>query len=194
MTSRREECLGDVPLRREIITVSGQSYVSRLPKYWRPTPLSARRGDCVPPAFVGGGRTHSPGGEGGGGSIFWKTRDIGLPSYSNNLFTFPWCRLHNIISSVAGMRKIVSLARDFATRREAFRIEHHTITLCKGLKVWRSVGDPDPHKMSRIPNTGLAATWRLLSWHAQMVFKFLACLVLEKNQYEVFACFFENTY
>jgi hypothetical protein len=40
---------------------------------------------CVPPAFVGG-RTHSPGGEGGGGSIFWKTRDIGLPSYSNNLF------------------------------------------------------------------------------------------------------------
>jgi hypothetical protein len=45
-------------------------------------------GECVlcTPAFVGGGRTHSPGGEGdGGGSIFWKTRDIGLPSYSNNL-------------------------------------------------------------------------------------------------------------
>ncbi len=33
------------------------------------------------------GRTHSPGGEGGGGSIFWKTRDIGLASYSNNLST-----------------------------------------------------------------------------------------------------------
>jgi hypothetical protein len=32
------------------------------------------------------GGTHSPGGEGdGGGSIFWKTREIGLPSYSNNL-------------------------------------------------------------------------------------------------------------
>jgi hypothetical protein len=31
--------------------------------------------------------THSPGGEGGGGSIFWKTRDIGLASYSNNLYT-----------------------------------------------------------------------------------------------------------
>jgi hypothetical protein len=30
---------------------------------------------------------HSPGGEGDGGSIFWKTRDIGLPSYSNNLST-----------------------------------------------------------------------------------------------------------
>jgi hypothetical protein len=31
--------------------------------------------------------THSPGGEGDGGSIFWKMRDIGLPSYSNNLST-----------------------------------------------------------------------------------------------------------
>jgi hypothetical protein len=29
----------------------------------------------------GGGGTHSPGEE-GDGSIFWKTRDIGLPSYS----------------------------------------------------------------------------------------------------------------
>jgi hypothetical protein len=27
-----------------------------------------------------GGGTHSPGGEGGGGSIFWKTPDIGLAS------------------------------------------------------------------------------------------------------------------
>ncbi len=27
--------------------------------------------------------THSPGGEGGGRSIFWKTQDIGLASYSN---------------------------------------------------------------------------------------------------------------
>jgi hypothetical protein len=27
------------------------------------------------------------------------------------------------------MRKIVSLARDFATRRQAFRIEHHTFPL-----------------------------------------------------------------
>jgi hypothetical protein len=34
----------------------------------------------------------------------------------------------------------------------------------------------------------------VLYCHAQMVIKFLACLVLEKNQYEVFACFFENTY
>ncbi len=34
------------------------------------------------------GGTPSPGGEGGGGSIFWKTQDIGLASYfSNNLST-----------------------------------------------------------------------------------------------------------
>jgi hypothetical protein len=47
-------------------------------------------GECVP--LLGGGRTHSPGGEGAGGSIFWKTRDIGLPSYSNNLSTVsPFC-------------------------------------------------------------------------------------------------------
>ena len=71
--------------RREIITVRGQSYVLRLPKYWPPTPLSERR--VCTPRLCCGGRTHSPGGEGGGGSIFWKTRYIGLPSYSNNLST-----------------------------------------------------------------------------------------------------------
>ncbi len=65
--------------RREII-VRGQSYFSRLPKYWPPIPLSARQ--CPPPATKAGG-THSPGGEGDGGSIFWKTREIGLPSYND---------------------------------------------------------------------------------------------------------------
>ncbi len=34
----------------------------------------------------------------------------------------------------------------------------------------------------------------ILSLHAQMVFKFLACLFLQKNQNKVFAFFFENTY
>ncbi len=47
-----------------------------------PSPL----GECVLPTNNGRG-SHSPGGEVGGGSIFWKTRDIGLPSYSNNLST-----------------------------------------------------------------------------------------------------------
>jgi hypothetical protein len=48
-----------------------------------PTPLSTRR-VCPPPATKLGG-THSQGGEGGGGSIFWKMKDIGLASYSNNV-------------------------------------------------------------------------------------------------------------
>ncbi len=42
----------------------------------------------------GGGGTHSPGGEGvgGGGSIFWKTPDIGLASYSIiSLRSYPLC-------------------------------------------------------------------------------------------------------
>ncbi len=37
--------------------------------------------ECVLPRTKGGG-VHSPGGEGGGGSIFWKTPDKGLASYS----------------------------------------------------------------------------------------------------------------
>jgi hypothetical protein len=32
----------------------------------------------------------------------------------------------------------------------------------------------------------------VLYLHAQMVFKFFACLVLGKNQNEVLACFYEN--
>jgi hypothetical protein len=55
------------------------------------TSLSARR-VCPhpPPPPTKAGGTYSPGGEGGEGSIFWKTREIGLPSYSNNLSTvFP---------------------------------------------------------------------------------------------------------
>ncbi len=81
------------PARREIITVRGQSYVSRLPKYWPlPRPLSTLRVCTHTPQQRWGVYTvqctHSPGGEGGVGvSIFWKTRDIGLPSYINNLST-----------------------------------------------------------------------------------------------------------
>jgi hypothetical protein len=62
-----------------------QSCVMRLPKYWPPTPFSTRR-VCPPPATKA---VHTRVAErgGGGGSIFWKTKDIGLASYSNNLFT-----------------------------------------------------------------------------------------------------------
>jgi hypothetical protein len=33
--------------------------------------------------------THLPGGDGDGGSMFWKTREIGLPSYSK-ICTLRW--------------------------------------------------------------------------------------------------------
>ncbi len=72
--------------RREIITVRGQSYFSRLSKYWPPIPISARR-VCPPlPSQQRRGYTLA-GRRGGWGSIFWKTREIGLPSYSNGLST-----------------------------------------------------------------------------------------------------------
>ncbi len=45
-----------------------------------------------------GGRTDSPGGEGDGGSIFWKTREIGLPSY-NDLSTYETMEVYCIIDS-----------------------------------------------------------------------------------------------
>jgi hypothetical protein len=38
--------------------------------------------ECVLPPQQRRGGTHSPGGEGVGGSIFWKTPAIGLASYS----------------------------------------------------------------------------------------------------------------
>jgi hypothetical protein len=52
------------------------------------TPPSPLRPASVSSPRNQGGYTLSPGGEGTGGSIFWKMRDIGLPSYSNNLSTW----------------------------------------------------------------------------------------------------------
>jgi len=57
-----------------------QSSVWRLPKNWPPRHLSTQR-VCPPPAPKAGGYTLARG-WGGGGSIFWKTPDIGLTSYS----------------------------------------------------------------------------------------------------------------
>ncbi len=62
-----------------------QINVWRLPKYQILTPHPLSPSECVlPPHQRRGGGVHSPGGEGlgGGGSIFWKTPDIGLASYS----------------------------------------------------------------------------------------------------------------
>ncbi len=49
-----------------------------------PPPL--RPASVYPPPLLGREDTLA-GRRGGGGSIFWKTRDIGLPSYRNNLST-----------------------------------------------------------------------------------------------------------
>jgi hypothetical protein len=48
-------------------------------KILTPTPLTARR-VCSTPRLWCWGRTHSLGGEGGGGPIFWKTADTALYS------------------------------------------------------------------------------------------------------------------
>ncbi len=55
-----------------------QSSVWRLPKYWPPTPFPPS--ECVLPPHQRRGYTLA-GRWGGGGSIFWKTPDIGLASY-----------------------------------------------------------------------------------------------------------------
>jgi len=60
--------------RREIIVMAGVF------QNIDPPPPSPR--ECVPPVFGAGGG-HSLGGEGGGGSIFWKTPAIALASYNN---------------------------------------------------------------------------------------------------------------
>ncbi len=64
-----------------------QSCVLRLPKYWPPgpTPPHTRRAER---------------GWGGGVSIFWKTQDIGLVSYSNNLSTLLSIRLLGNLSEL----------------------------------------------------------------------------------------------
>ncbi len=46
-------------------------------------PLASVSSPLVLPHTKGGGYTHSPGGEGDRGSIFWKTPAIGLASYNN---------------------------------------------------------------------------------------------------------------
>ncbi len=59
--------------KRAILFISSSKILTPHPPL-RPASLSSPRNK--------GGGTHSPGGEGDGGSIFWKTSEIGLPSYS----------------------------------------------------------------------------------------------------------------
>jgi hypothetical protein len=65
------------------------------------------------------GGTHSPGGEGDGGSIFWKTREIGLPSYSK-IFTLCIGVSVLSLSGESCLRKSYSLD---------FHVHHHTYTV-----------------------------------------------------------------
>ncbi len=86
--------------RREIITVRGQSYCLSSSKILTPHP-PLHPCECVLPRNKSGGYTF-PGRRGGGvGSIFWKTRDIGLPSYRNNLSTL---RRINLPHQIAGLK------------------------------------------------------------------------------------------
>jgi hypothetical protein len=66
--------------RREIIYCKRTILSLSSSKILTPRP-PLRPASVYPPPLLGG-RTHSPGGEGDGGSIFWKTREIGLPSFS----------------------------------------------------------------------------------------------------------------
>ncbi len=81
-------------------------------------PLCPASVQCTP-RLCCGGRTHSPGGEGDGGSIFWKTRDIGLPSYSIiSLRTQPSLRgstAVGIVRSDLGTALLVCHLVDFTT-------------------------------------------------------------------------------
>jgi hypothetical protein len=64
------------------------------------TPHPPLRPASVYPPPLLRGRTHSPGGEGDGGSIFWKTREIGCPLTVNNLSTIVRIRIHTKMSRI----------------------------------------------------------------------------------------------
>ncbi len=66
--------------RREIIYCKRAILSLSSSKILTPHPPLPQASVSSPPTKAGG--THSPGGEGDRGSIFWKTREIGLPSYS----------------------------------------------------------------------------------------------------------------
>ncbi len=85
-----------------------QSCALRLPKYWPPHPPLHPASVSSPRTKGGGYATHSPGGEGGGGSIFWKTSDIGLASYSMiSVRLFPLTNLlHRHQSQMSSSKKI----------------------------------------------------------------------------------------
>jgi hypothetical protein len=85
-------------------------------------PSPSPPGECVPAAFgAGEGHMHSLGGEGGGGSIFWKTSDTAL--YSTYVSTL--CLLVSLTS--------VSL-RKYCTSLTAKYLKQFNIYLCAVLR------------------------------------------------------------
>ncbi len=94
-----------------------QSCVWRLPKYWPPpSPPS----ECVPLAPKAGG-THSPGGEGGEVSKFWKTPAIGLASYTNLSTAASIDTSHTLIRGPETAKTSSNLICDISGRRSRTR-------------------------------------------------------------------------
>ncbi len=67
--------------RREIIYCKRAILSLSSSKIFTPHP-PLRPASVYPPPLLGGGGDRLAGRRGDGGSIFWKTREIGLPSYS----------------------------------------------------------------------------------------------------------------
>ncbi len=102
-----------------------QSCVWRLPKYWPFTPFSPYR-VCPPPAPKAGG-THSPGGEGDGGSIFgrrqpqdWLLTIISLRLYGTKIFPkicILWSPVFQInvflLTIVSSLTKKIPISKNF---------------------------------------------------------------------------------
>ncbi len=70
--------------------------------------INPLRPASVYPRLCCGGRTDSPGGEGDGRSIFWKTREIRLPSYSKICTLWVICFDS---SPILSRRQVVSLSQ-----------------------------------------------------------------------------------
>jgi hypothetical protein len=107
------------------IIVRGQSYGWRLPKYCPPIPLTAQR-KCTPRLWCGG-RTHLPGGEGGVGSIFWKTSDTAL--YSTYVSTL----MVQISQKDSYLRNHTHWGRPLYANDEDFVV--FSMSVCRG-RVW----------------------------------------------------------
>jgi hypothetical protein len=120
-------------------------------------PPPSPHGECVPPAFVAGEDTLAwCGGEVGGGPIFWKTRDTGLPSYSNNLST----PLTNGFGSASRRPKTIRIR--IRIRNTDRNYSNLTLKEGKNVKsqdspVPRNASDMTGGQESRAPNTSPSA-------------------------------------